>query len=91
MKALIKGTPWYVHLAMTVAMGLVVAGFCVPPMGVIDGSVLTAVGELLGGTALLTFVINIPAYLDAGVKARFTRGQTTVSVQSSDLPDDEEN
>ena len=30
-----------------VSVGLIVGGFFVPPMGVIDGSVLTAVGELL--------------------------------------------
>ena len=30
-----------------VSVGLIIGGFFVPPMGVIDGSVLTAVGELL--------------------------------------------
>ena len=30
-----------------VSVGLFIGGFFVPPMGVIDGSVLTAVGELL--------------------------------------------
>ena len=30
-----------------VSVGLIVGGFFVPPMGVIDGSVLTAIGEIL--------------------------------------------
>ena len=30
-----------------VSVGLIVGGFFTPPMGVVDGSVLTAVGELL--------------------------------------------
>ena len=30
-------------VTLTVSVGLVVAGFLVPPMGIIDGSVLTAV------------------------------------------------
>lgn len=36
------------------AMTLVVAGFFVPPMGVIDGSVLTAIGEVFAFTAAIT-------------------------------------
>ena len=35
-----------------VSVGLIVGGFFVPPMGVIDGSCLTAVGELLVFPAL---------------------------------------
>jgi hypothetical protein len=31
---------------MFVCAGLIIGGFFVPPMGIIDGSVLTAVGEL---------------------------------------------
>ena len=34
-------------LAFLVGIGLCVAGFCVPPQGAINGSVLTALGELL--------------------------------------------
>ena len=34
-------------VAFLVGIGLTVAGFCVPPVGVISGSVLTALGEFL--------------------------------------------
>ena len=34
-------------VAFLVGIGLTVAGFCVPPVGVISGSVLTATGEFL--------------------------------------------
>lgn len=37
---------FYITLATSVI--LIVAGFCVPPTGVIDGTVLSAVGELIG-------------------------------------------
>ena len=37
-----KTIPFWICLI--VSIGLIVAGFCVPPMGIIDGSVLTAVG-----------------------------------------------
>lgn len=39
-------------VCMGIAIGLFVGGFFCPPMGVIDGSVLTAGGILLGFAAL---------------------------------------
>lgn len=85
---ILKGTPWYVHLSFIVSLGLAIAGFCVPPHGVIDPSVLKVIAEILGGTTLVTFVVNIPVYLEAGVKAKFTHGSTTVEVTADD--DDDE-
>lgn len=41
------------------AMALIVAGFLMPPMGTIDGSVLTAIGEVFTFTAAVT---GIDAY-----------------------------
>lgn len=35
------------YITLIVSVGLIVGGFFVPPMGVIDGSVLQAVGLLL--------------------------------------------
>ena len=87
---LFKGTPWYVHVSFIVAMALVLGGFCVPPMGDISGSVLTAVGELLGGVTLVEFVINIPTYLEAGIKAKISHGATTVEVTSDEDDKEEE-
>lgn len=88
-KTILRGTPWYVHIAFLVAIGLIIAGFCVPPRGVIDGSVLTAVGELLGGVTLVEFVLNIPNYLEAGVKAKISHGQTTVTVEADENQNEE--
>lgn len=87
-KALLKGSPWYIHAAIIVSMALIIAGFTIPPSGVIDGSVLTAVGELLGGVTLITFVSHIPQYLEAGYKAKITHGNTTVEISDDD--DDDE-
>lgn len=87
-KTILRGTPWYVHIAFLVAMGLIIAGFCVPPRGVIDGSVLTAVGELLGGVTLVEFVLNIPKYLEAGIKAKISHGQTTVTVAADEVKEE---
>ena len=87
-KDLIKGTPWYVHATFIVALGLVVAGMLLPPMGTIDSSVLTAVGEIMGGSALIIFIHNIPVYLEAGVKAKFSHGQTTVTVAADEVKEE---
>lgn len=89
-KDIIKGTPWYVHLAFIVAVGLGIAGFCVPPQGKIDGSVLTFVGELLGGVTLVNFVVNIPVYLEAGVKAKISHGSTSISVAADEVKEEAE-
>lgn len=89
-KVLFKGTPWYVHLSFIVSLGLAIAGFCVPPHGVIDPSVLKVIAEILGGTTLLTFVVNIPVYLEAGVKAKIQRGDTVVTVAADEVDEEAE-
>lgn len=63
-----------------VSVGLVIGGFFVPPMGVIDGSVLTAVGELL------LFPTMLYAYraLELGYKVKFKKGDTSVEVHKSE-------
>jgi len=90
-RILFRGTPWYVHLSFIVSLGLAIAGFCVPPHGVIDPSVLKVIAEILGGTTLLTFVVNIPVYLEAGVKAKISHGNTTVTVAADEVEEEVEN
>lgn len=48
----IKIAGWVFWTTLTVSIGLLVAGFLVPPPGIIHPSVLTAVGELFGFAAL---------------------------------------
>jgi sugar phosphate permease len=63
-----------------VSVGLIVGGFFVPPMGVIDGSVLTAVGELL----LFPTLLYGYRAVELGMKVKFQKGETTVSVGKED-------
>jgi hypothetical protein len=63
-----------------VSVGLIVGGFIVPPMGVIDGSVLTAVGELL----LFPTLLYGYRAVELGMKVKFQKGETTVSVGKED-------
>lgn len=89
-KDIIKGTPWYMHAAMIASIALIVASFFIPPYAVVDSSVLAATGELLGGATLMNFVINIPKYLEAGVKAKISHGNTTVTVAADEVKEDVE-
>lgn len=63
-----------------VSVGLVVGGFFVPPMGVIDGSVLTAVGELL---LFPTLLYGFRA-VEMGLKVKFQKGETSVEIHKED-------
>lgn len=66
---------WF-HALTIVAALLIIASWFVPPMAVIDSSVLAAVGEL-AGFAALGVVIKA---LDKGVSAKFRHNNTEVSV-----------
>lgn len=72
-------------LLTAVAVLLIVAGFIVPPMGVIDGSVISAVGELIAFAALLTLWHAI----DKGIDAKFSHGNTTLELTNDDDEDNE--
>ena len=70
-----KTIPFWICLI--VSIGLIVAGFCVPPMGIIDGSVLTAVGILFGFASLA----QVPASLAVAGYVRMTKGDMTIEAK----------
>lgn len=63
-----------------VSAGLIITGFIVPPTGKIDGSVLTAVGELFGYPTLWV----VWQAIRKGVDAKVQHGKTSVSVGNFD-------
>ena len=63
-------------VCLILSIGLIVAGFCVPPHGEIDGSVLTACGILFGFATLEVVHIAIRK----GVDAKVRHGQTELTV-----------
>ena len=62
-----------------VSVGLIVGGFFVPPMGVVDGSVLTAVGELL----LFPTLLYGYRAIEMGLRVKFQRGETSIEVDKN--------
>ena len=74
-------TSKWIGIAVTItAISLVITGFLIPPTGVIDGSVLTAVGELLGFKA----VSMLPVFAKRGTDVTFQHGETSVTINNPD-------
>lgn len=65
---------FYVSLITSVI--LLVSGFVVPPTGIIDGSVLSAVGILLG----FATVGQLPFIIEKGRTATIKHGQTEITI-----------
>lgn len=67
-------------VCITVAVGLFIASFLVPPMGVIDGSVLRAVSLLF---AFASLAVTREAIRE-GLGAKLTHGNTTIEIKDVD-------
>ena len=69
------------YLTLAISLLLIIGGFLLPPMGIIDGSVLTAVGELL----MFGVLAQLPAIIDAaknGKSIKLTKGDSSIEVSS---------
>ena len=66
------------HVLLSVSILLIVGGFFVPPIGVIDGSVLSAVGLLL----MFATIDKIPEAIKAGKSVKISKGDLTISASS---------
>lgn len=63
---------------MGVSVFLIITAFFIPPMSVIDASVLTACGELAGWGALMV----VWSAIERGSDVKFTKGDTTVHIDN---------
>lgn len=64
------------YLNLVVSIALIVGGFFVPPLGVIDGSVLTAVGLLL----MFSVIEKVPEAIKAGKLVKIGKGDFSAEV-----------
>lgn len=67
---------FYITFALSVL--LIVSGFLIPPTGVIDGSVLTAVGELL----MFSVIARIPEAIKAGKSVKIQKGDSSIEIDN---------
>lgn len=69
---------WF-HLLTAISIGLVIASFIVPPTGVIDPSVLAAIGEIFAFASLGTVIKAI----DKGTAAKVRHRDTELRIDST--------
>lgn len=67
-------------ICFVISVALIVGGFLVPPMGQIDGSILTAVGELLMFPTLLYAFRAI----ELGMKVKVQKGDASVEIETDE-------
>ena len=67
-------------ICFVISVALIVGGFLVPPMGQIDGSILTAVGELLMFPTLLYAFRAI----ELGMKVKVQKGDDSVEIETDE-------
>lgn len=67
-------------VCLLISIALTIASFFVPPMGVIDGSILAAVGELFGFATLATVIEAIRKGSDVTVQ----HNNTSLTVNNPD-------
>ena len=71
------------YLTLAISLLLIIGGFLLPPLGIIDGSASTAVGELL----MFGVLAQLPALIDAaknGKSIKLTKGDSSIEVSSSE-------
>ena len=69
-------------IAFLVGIGLCIAGFIVPPQGVINGSVLTALGELL---AFFSSIFGVSEFTKIQIAKIKEAGKKKATDDSEDL------
>lgn len=69
-------TPKWYKLLLLASTLLVIAGLIIPPVGVVDASVIAAVGEL----SLTGLFGMIPYYLQSSNNIKLSKGSTSVEI-----------
>lgn len=67
------------YITFVLSVALIVGGFFCPPIGVVDGSVLSAVGLLL----LFATIEKIPDAVKAGKSIKVQKGDFSAEVNAS--------
>lgn len=75
---------WAFWVCLVISIGLIIGSFFVPPLGLIDGSVLASVGELFGFATLATVIEAIRKGSDVTVQ----HNNTSLTVNNPDKSED---
>ncbi len=67
-------------ICFLISITLIVGGFLTPPQGIIDGSVLAAVGELL----IFPVIVYGFRAIELGMEVKISKGNTVVEIHKDD-------
>lgn len=67
-------------ICFLISITLIVGGFLTPPQGIIDGSVLAAVGELL----IYPVIVYGFRAIELGMEVKISKGNTVVEIHKDD-------
>lgn len=88
-KAIFSNIDTWIKISIFVSLCLIIASFILPPQGVIDPSVLAGVGEITGMVAILSIIIKLPEYINAGHSAKISYGSMNIELNKKE--NDKEN
>lgn len=71
-------------VCLVASVGLIITSFFIPPLAVIDGSVLAATGELFAFAALG----EVAAAVERGHSASISHGSTTIEIKKEEEDED---
>lgn len=74
---------WVFLITLLVSAGLIITSFFIPPLAVIDGSILAGVGELFAFAALG----EVGAAIEKGHGATISHGSTTIEIKKEEDED----
>ncbi len=74
------GMPIGLYIILILAILIGVAGFIVPPVGIISGSLLKFIALILGASWLFYITANIPTILANGAKIRAEYGNAKLEI-----------
>lgn len=75
-------------ILLLVGIGMFIGGFFVPPLGIIDGSVITVFGELLGAIGILFAWDCTARAIMKGVETEVTHKDTTIKLGAKSKKED---
>lgn len=74
------GLPIGLYVLLILVFGLMVASFCVPPVGVLSASVLQGSAIILGFAWLLYVTVHIPDFVERGAKIKASYGNASIEI-----------
>ena len=78
------GMPLYIYLLLLLVFGLFVASFFLPPLGIIQPSVLQAGAIILGFCWLFYVTANIPTFIQRGAHIKASYGNANITIGNDD-------